>query len=110
MLKNAQGQILATEQKRFGLSYDQILRGPIPDPLIKGGITTRVPFTLPLAAEATPASVEALLTYALIPEPDPKLKEKYLAALKTDKERAEATKLIQEYALPRLLTFRTKTL
>src|SRR5438034_2338382 len=110
VLKNAQGQILATEQKRFGLSYDQILRGPIPDPLIKGGITTRVPFTLPLAAEATPASVEALLTYALIPEPDPKLKGKYLAALKTDKERAEATKLIQEYALPRLLTFRTKTL
>ncbi|MGH7251786.1 MAG: multiheme c-type cytochrome [Nitrospiraceae bacterium] len=110
VLKDAQGQVLATEQKRFGLSYDQILRGPIPDPLIKGGITTRVPISLPLAAEATPASVEALLTYALIPEPDPKLKEKYLAALKTDKERAEANKLIQEYALPRVLTFRTKTL
>jgi hypothetical protein len=110
VLKNAQGQVLTTEQKRFGLPFDQILRGPIPDPLIKGGTTTRVPFTMTLPAGASPVSVEALLTYALVPEPDPKLMEKYLATLRTDKERAEATKLIQEYSLPRVLTFRTKTL
>jgi len=110
VLKNAQGQVLTTEQKRFGLPFDQILRGPIPDPLIKGGTTTRVPFTMTLPAGASPASVEALLTYALVPEPDPKLMEKYLATLRTDKEKAEATKLIQEYSLPRVLTFRTKTL
>ena len=110
VLKNAQGQVLTTEQKRFGLPFDQILRGPIPDPLIKGGTTTRVPFTMTLPAGASPVSVEALLTYALVPEPDPKLMEKYLATLRTDKEKAEATKLIQEYSLPRVLTFRTKTL
>jgi len=110
VLKDAQGRTLTTEEKRFGLPYDQILRGPIPDPLIKGGVTTRVPVAMLLPAGSAPASVEALLTYALIPAPDSRLQDKYLATLKTDKERADATKLIQEYAQPRVLTFRTKAL
>ena len=29
---------LGEETKRFGLPYEKILRGPIPDPFIKGGI------------------------------------------------------------------------
>ena len=49
-IKDAQGKVLGEETKRFGLPYDKILRGPIPDPFIKGGNTRKVPFTLPLAA------------------------------------------------------------
>ena len=108
--KDAQGHVLASEVKRFGLPYQEILRGPIPDPLIKGGTTKRVPFTLSLPSGSSPATVEALLTYALIPEPDAQLKDAYLATLHTDQEREAATKLIQEYVQPRVLTFRTQTL
>jgi hypothetical protein len=54
--------------------------------------------------------VDALLTYALIPEPDAALRDRYLATLKSDKERTEAVRLIQEYSQPRVLTFRTKAL
>jgi len=109
-VKNAQGQVLATEQKRFGLPYEQILRGPIPEPLVRGGTTKRVSFSLPLPAGAVPANVEALLAYALIPEPTQALKQQYLATLPGEKERAAAVKLIEDYAQPRVLTFRNKAL
>jgi len=109
-VKDAKGQVLATEQKRFGLPFDQILRGPIPEPLVRGGTTRHIPFTAAIPAGAVPASVEALLTYALIPEPEPGLKERYLATLASEQDRAKAAKLIQEYAQARVLTFRTKSL
>lgn len=108
--KNGQGETLATTVKRFGKTYEEILRGPIPDPLVKGGTTTRIPFTLQIADGGVSAVIEASLAYALIPEPDASLSSRYLASLKTDKDRDEARKLIQEYASPRLLTFRTKSL
>lgn len=110
MIKDAKGQVLTQDIKRFGLSYSQILRGPIPDPLVKGGTTRRVPFSFTLPAGEAPAIIEALLTYTLIPEPEPELKERYLATLATDKERERALNLIKEYTLPRVLTFRTKML
>ncbi len=109
-VKTADGQVLATEEKHFGLPYDKILRGPIPEPLVKGGTTRRIPFSLIIPVEGAPAVVEALLTYALIPTPEPALKERYLATLPTDKDRQTASKLIQEYTQPRVLTFRTKAL
>jgi len=109
-VKDAQGQVLATDVKRFGLPFNKILRGPIPEPLVRGGTTRHVPFTLALPAGASSATVEALLTYALIPQPEPKLAEQYLATLKSEQERSSATRLIQEYAQPRVLTFRTKSL
>ena len=108
--KDAKGKVLASEVKHFGLPYDQILRGPIPDPLVKGGTTRRAAFSLALPQGASAASVEALLTYTLIPDPSPELKQRYLATLPGDKEREAASKLIQDYTLPRLLTFRTKAL
>lgn len=110
MVKDAKGQVLASEVKHYGLPYRDILRGPIPDPLVKGGTTKRIPFTLSLPPESSPAIIEALLTYALIPEPEDELKARYMAGLKTDQERDAASKLIHEYAQPRVLTFRTKTL
>jgi hypothetical protein len=110
VVRDKRGQSLVSDVKHFGLPYEQILRSPIPDPLIKGGTTNRVQFELKLPAGAAPATVEALLTYALIPEPAPALKERYLASLTTDQDRATASKLIQEYTQPRLLTFRTKAL
>jgi hypothetical protein len=109
-LKDAQGRIVATEQQHFGLPYEQIARGPFPDPLIKGGTTRRVPFSIAVPEGGSPETVDALLTYALIPEPDAALRDRYLATLKSDKERTEAVRLIQEYSQPRVLTFRTKAL
>jgi hypothetical protein len=109
-VKDAKGEVLSTEQKRFGLPFDQLLRGPIPEPLVRGGTTRHIPFTAAIPAGAVPASVEALLTYALIPEPDPRLRERYLATLTNEQDRAKAAKLIQEYTQARVLTFRLKTL
>ncbi len=108
--KDAKGLVLASEVKRFGLPYEQIARGPYPEPFIKGGTTRRVPFTLTLKDGAAPANLEAILTYSLIPEPSPALRDKYLATLAGEKERTEAMKLLQEYFQPRVLTFRTKAL
>jgi hypothetical protein len=108
-VKNAQGEVLASEVKRFGLPFDQILRGPIPEPLVRGGTTRRAPFSFKIKSAASAATVEALLSYALIPAPAPALKEKYLATL-PEKERQAAADIIGDYALPRLLTFRSKSL
>jgi len=109
-VKNAQGKVLAQETKQFGLPYDKILRGPIPDPFIKGGNTRKVPFSLAVPGGAAAASVEAVLSYSLIPTPEPALKEKYLATLKDDKEREKAKKILDEYTQPRMLTYRAKNL
>ena len=108
--KDAQGKVLKEETKQFGLSYEKILRGPIPDPFIKGGHTRKVPFSLTIPAGSTAAAIEAVLNYALIPTPEPGLKEKYLASLTTDKERENAKNILDEYTQPRLLTYRAKAL
>jgi len=108
--KDARGIVVASDVKRFGLSYEQIARGPFPEPFIKGGTTRRVPFTLTIMEGAVPASIEAVLTYALIPEPSPELQANYLATLPDEKARTEAMKLLREYSQPRMLTFRTKSL
>ena len=65
--KDAKGRVMASEVKRFGLSFEQIARGPFPEPFIKGGTTRRVPFELALKERAGAATIEAALTYALIP-------------------------------------------
>lgn len=109
-VKDAQGKVLGNETKQFGLPYDKILRGPIPDPFIKGGNTRKVPFSLLVPSGSTAALVEAVLSYALIPTPEPALKEKYLATLGNDKERDIAKKILEEYAQPRVLTYRAKNL
>jgi hypothetical protein len=109
-IKNAQGKVLAQDTKQFGLPYDKILRGPIPDPFIKGGNTRKVPFSLAVPGGAAAASVEAVLSYSLIPTPEPALKDKYLATLKDDKEREKAKKILEEYTQPRMLTYRAKNL
>ena len=108
--KDAQGRILKEETKLFGLPYDKILRGPIPDPFIKGGHTRKVSFSLAIPPGSTAASIEAVLNYALIPMPEPALKDKYLATLATDKERENANMIFDEYTQPRLLTYRVKSL
>lgn len=109
-VKDVQGKVLGSETKQFGLSFDKILRGDIPDPFIKGGNTRKVPFSIALPGGATAASVEAVLTYALIPTPEPALKDKYLATLGSDKEREAAQGILDEYSKPRMLTYRAKTL
>lgn len=109
-VKNAKGQTLAEETKQFGLSYGEILRGSIPDPFVKGGTTRKVPFTLMLPEGTVASSVEAVLTYSLIPTPTQDLQEHYLATLRTDGEREEAKKIIHEYSQRHLLTYRVKPL
>ena len=108
--KDATGNTLAEQTKQFGLPYDKILRGPIPDPFIKGGNTRKVPFTLTLPSGTAAASIEAVLTYALIPTPEPLLLERYLATLETDTEREGARNIVQEYTQRRFLTYRVKSL
>ncbi|MBI5854899.1 MAG: hypothetical protein HZB35_06655, partial [Nitrospirae bacterium] len=108
--KDAKGKLIASEVKKFGLPYEQILRGPIPDPLIKGGTTRRVSFALSVPAGTVPVLVEAVLSYALIPDPQPSLRDRYLASLKADADRDAARRLIQEYAQPHVLTFRSRAL
>ena len=109
-VKDAKGALIASETKHFGLPYEQLMRGPIPDPLVKGGTTRRVPFTLAVPSGSSPALVEAVLSYALIPQPEAGLKTRYLGTLKSDAEREAATKLIDDYAQPRVLTFRSRAL
>jgi len=109
-VKDAKGETLVEETKQFGLPYDEILRGPIPDPFVKGGTTRKVPFALTLPAGAVASSVEAVLTYALIPTPAPELQHKYLTTLGGEAERDEAKKIIQEYSQRHFLTYRVKPL
>lgn len=109
-VKDSQGKALAEETTQFGLSYDKILRGPIPDPFIKGGITRKVPFLLTLPSGTAAASIEAVLSYSLLPIPESLLWERYLATLETETEREEAGKIIQEYTQRRFLTYRVKSL
>lgn len=59
---------------------------------------------------ARPARIQAVLSSALLPEPGPTQLEQYLASLPSDRERAEAKRLLTDYALPTLLTFRSRTL
>lgn len=110
VVKDAEGKTLGQEMKQFGLPYDKILRGDIPDPFIKGGNTRRIPFTQSIPAGSAPAHLEVVLTYALIPDPGSSLKEKYLATLANDQERATAKKIIDEYIQPRILTYRVRSL
>lgn len=108
--KDAEGLVLAEETKHFGLPYEKILRGPIPDPFVKGGTTRRIPFSHAVSSGSTAASVEAVLSYALIPVPEPALKDQYFASLKTDQERTSAQTIFDEYTQPRVLTYRAKSL
>ena len=110
VVKDAQGKSLGEQVKHFGLPYDKILRGPIPDPFIKGGNTRRVPFTQSLPPGASPTSIEVVLTDALIPDPEPALEERYLATLPDEAARTAARKIIDEYVQPRVLTYRAKSL
>ena len=109
-IKDQYGKVLAQDVKQYGLPFEKILRGPIPDPLVKGGTTRKSPFTISIPQGEKPVAIEALLTYALIPEPGQDLKDRYLATLKSDKEREAAVGLLKEYAQQRVLTFRTKSL
>lgn len=109
-VKDAKGKVLGSETKHFGLPFEKILRGNIPDPFIKGGNTRKVPFSITLPSGSAPVSVEAVLSYSLIPTPDPVLRDKYLATLGSDKEREAAKGIFDEYTKPRLLTYRAKNL
>ena len=104
------GKIVAEEQRRFGSSYAEVLRNPSPDPLIRGGTTRRIPFTLAVTGGARPARIQAVLSAALLPDPEPTQLDRYLASLPSDRERAEARRLLTAYTLPTLLAFRSRTL
>ena len=109
-VKDAEGNVLGEETKRFGLPFEKILRGPIPDPFIKGGTTRRVPFSQTVKGGAEPAHIEVVLSYTLIPEPQAELKAKYFETLANEQERAAAKQVIEEYTQPRMLTYRAKSL
>ena len=109
-VKDADGHVLGTQEERFGLPFEQILRGPIPKPLVNGGTTRKVPFSIQVKAGASPSYVEASLSYALIPEPSQALIDQYLGTLEHEREKKKAVEIIEDYSSQRLLTFRTKSL
>ena len=108
-LKDKQGNILDQKQERFGKTFEEILRGPIPRPFINGGTTRHVPFNLRAKPGTVPHLLEASVSYALIPDPEKSLQDKYLGTLPNEKERETAEGIIKDYSAPRLLTFRTMT-
>lgn len=109
-IKDEAGHVLGEVTKQFGRSFEELLRGPIPKPLVTGGTTRRVPFTVSLAQGETARVVEAVLNYALIPQPSPELQNRYLSTLPTDQAREKAKRIIEDYTAQRLLTFRWITL
>lgn len=109
-VKDKNGRVLGSVQKNFGNSYAKLLEQPLGDILVKGGTTKHVLFALTLAEEGEGMQLDVLLTYSLIPKPEPALLDAYLKTLPTDADREKATKLIANYAEPRILTFRTKPL
>ncbi|UCE62551.1 MAG: hypothetical protein JSU59_06570 [Nitrospirota bacterium] len=109
-VKDEAGNVIDEQQKQFGHSFAELLRGPIPEPLVNGGRTRRIPFTVGIPEGLSSVNVEAVLSYALIPEPTPELQERYLSTLATEKEREAAEKIIKDYSSQRLITFRITTL
>jgi hypothetical protein len=109
-VKNKDGEVLGQKEHRYGRTFEELLRGPIPQPHVSGGTTRRTPFSIPIPEGISPIRVEAVLSYALIPEPSQELKDQYFSTLSKDKDRKKALQVIEDYTSPRLLTFRTKTL
>lgn len=109
-LKSEDGQVIDQYEERFGKTFKELLRGPIPRPFMNGGTTRHIPFSLKTPQDAKGLVLEAVLSYALIPKPTSSLQGTYLATLPTDKDREKAEAIINDYATPRLLTFRTMTL
>lgn len=109
-VKDAEGHVLGTQEERFGLPFKQILRGPIPKPLVNGGTTRKVPFSIQVKEGTAPSYVETSLNYALIPKPSQALIDQYLETLERKREKKKAMKIIEDYSSRRLLTFRTKSL
>lgn len=110
VLKDETGNIIGEDQKKFGRSFEELLKGPIPQPLVNGGTTRHIPFSILVPEDLSPSRIEAVISYALIPEPGTDLKNRYLATLTGEKSRKEAEKIIAQYTSHRLLTFRTKSL
>jgi len=109
-VKDKLGRLLGTTQKVFGTQFPDLLDQPLGDILVKGGTTKRVPFALTLTGDGEGLEVNAILTYSLIPKPAPALLNGYLKTLSSEAERERTTRLITDYAEPRILTFRTKSL
>ena len=109
-VKDKNGLQLGTVQKSFGNSYGNLLEQPLGDILVKGGTTKHVPFALALSQEGEGMLLDVVLTYSLIPKPESGLLEGYLKTLASDADRDKATRLIANYAEPRILTFRTMPL
>ncbi|MCA9498563.1 MAG: hypothetical protein KC588_05135 [Nitrospira sp.] len=109
-LKNSDGQVIDQYQERFGRTFEELLRGPIPRPFVNGGTTRHIPFTLKVPQDSEASLIEASVSYSLIPEPSQALATKFLESLATGKERENAERIINDYSSPRLLTFRTMSL
>jgi hypothetical protein len=109
-LKDKSGQVLDQYQERFGRTFEELLRGPIPRPFVNGGTTRHIPFTLQVSQDSEELLLEASVSYSLIPDPSKELTARFVETLTSDRERETAEKIIKDYSSPRLLTFRTMNL
>ena len=110
IVKDSKGNIIGKNEKYFGRAFEELLEGPIPQPLVNGGITRHIPFRIAVPEGSTPNFIEASISYALIPKPGANLKDSYLASLSDEKIRQKAKDIIESYSAFRLLTFRTMSL
>ncbi len=110
IVKDVGGHVLGSRQEQFGAPFEEILRGPVPNPFVNGGTTRKVPFSIQVNEGTFPHSVEATLQYALIPNPSQALLDRYLATLSREQDQKTAKDIIAAYASQRLLTFRTKSI
>ena len=110
IVKDSKGNIIEKNEKYFGRAFEELLEGPIPHPLVNGGITRHIPFRIAVPEGSSPNFIEASISYALIPKPGAKLKNSYLASLFDEKTRQKAEDIIESYSSFRLLTFRTMNL
>jgi hypothetical protein len=110
-VKDSKGKIIGKNRKNFGRAFEELLNRPIiPQPLVNGGITRHIPFSISVPEDSSPELIEASVSYALIPEPGAKLKNGYLATLSDKKAIRKAEDIIKSYSSFRLLTFRTMSL
>ena len=102
-VKDADGHVLGTQQERFGLPFEQILRGPIPKPLVNGGTTRKVPFS---NSQGRPPFTElrgSIPELCLDSRARPGLIDQYLGTLEHKREKKKAAEIIEDYSSQRLL-------
>lgn len=96
--KDQDGKEVYKGEKIYTRRFDEVLKdSKIPiDALLRNGETRKALFIFKIPDTAQRFDIDLLLTYSLIPQPDPDLMDRYLGSLPPE-EQEGAKKLITEY-------------